>query len=84
MRVTKIICGENVIRDAETGQITVYNLLDDISSPSYPLLIPRFSIYFFSEREDDEEPLQFITLSILINGDLLFKDRVQINFKNKN
>ena len=83
MKVEKILCGENVIRDIESGQITIYNLLDDITAISYPFLIPKFSIYFFCEREDVEDATQSVNLKIFNNESQLFHDKIQINFKDK-
>ena len=83
MNIQQILCGENIIRDSENGQVTVYNLLDDISASSYPLLIPKFAIYFFVERDSKEDEVQKINLKIFNNESPLFHDQIQINFNGK-
>ncbi len=83
MRVISLLCGENIIRDIEGGQITIYNLLDDISAVGFPLLIPRFCIYFFSERENGDADVQEIALSISNNDQRIFSDKVKVQFNQK-
>lgn len=83
MRITKVVCAENIIRDTENGQITIYNLFDDISAAAYPLLLPKFSIYFFSQKDPAEVDVQEISLKIYNNEDQLFADTMQVNFKGK-
>jgi hypothetical protein len=83
MRITSLICCESIIRDAETGQITAYNVLDDITAVGFPILIPKFSIYFFSHREPDEPESLEVKLSIICNGKPLFNQQFKANFKSK-
>lgn len=83
MRVLSLLCGENIIRDVEGGQITIYNLLDDISAVGFPLLLSRFCIYFFSEKEAGDDDVQEIALSISNNDQIIFTNKVRVPFNQR-
>lgn len=83
MRIDKIICSENIIRDMENGQVTIHNLYDEIKSNSYPILLNKFSIYFLAIKENQEQTITCF-FNIENNDDILFQDSIKINFKDRN
>jgi hypothetical protein len=82
MRVLSLVCSETIIRDVKTNQITAFNVIDDINSVGFPLLLPKLSVYFFSQRvKEDPDNLQ-VKLTILNNDTQLFSQDFPVNFSN--
>jgi hypothetical protein len=64
IRSTLVVCAESVVRDAETNSISVFNILEDISSAAFPVALPKLSVLFILERDlsDPEQATCLITL----------------------
>ena len=79
-----ILCAESVIRDAETNNISIINILESISAESYPIMIQRSALYTVLTREegDDESPdLKFVLYN---NDDVIKEHKLRVNFRGKN
>lgn len=79
-----IIVGENIIKDAESNNISVINILEDISAESFPILIQKMAIliYFEKESHDDDKPT--LVLKVSNNNKILVEHTIKADFRGKN
>lgn len=78
-----MLCAEGVIRDAETNNISVFKIFENITPEALPLLIPRFMVLAFLQR-DDSDPLKIkCTLRITLNEEKILEQALNINFQGK-
>lgn len=82
MKVLRLTCAENIIRDVESGQVMVYNLYDEIQATAYPILLNKFCIYILAVKEEEVEKYNCI-FKIINSGDILFQDDVELIFRNR-
>lgn len=82
MKVIRLVCAENIIRDIQTNQIVVYNLYDEIKSTTYPILLNKFCIYVLASREEGDSQNEYSCIFKIKNSEeILFQDDFQLNFK---
>lgn len=82
------VCAESVVRDAETNTVSVFNIIEDISTSSFPVGIPKLSALFMLERSarDPERVDCLVTLTrddqeigrVTIEGDFGGKLRTRV------
>lgn len=78
-----VICAEGIIRDAQTNTISVFNMLEDVSAPGFPLFIQKFNAFFLLERTNDEPQQINCIFRIENNGNSLMEMPVRSDFQNK-
>lgn len=83
MKSRFVICAENVIRDAESGALSIINMLDTIASEGFPLMIQRFYVAFQLDRDDHDPASADIDVSITVGGTLILSQRLAVNFDGK-
>lgn len=54
MKAVISLCCADIIRDAETNSVSLYNIYEEIIGESFPLVLQKFSVYYFLEREDGD------------------------------
>jgi|GEM_PF-4374934 len=82
MKILRLTCAENIIRDVESGQVMVYNLYDEIQATAYPILLNKFCIYILAVKEEEIETYKCI-FKIINSGDVIFQDSIDLNFRNR-
>ena len=83
MEIISIICCESVIRDIETNNITLVNLIEGISVEALPLLIPKFSIFVSSSNEEINKIFD-VDLEVKNNEIIIHRGSIKINFETNN
>ncbi len=53
------ICSELISLDRITNNISIFNVLEDITSKSFPFVFPRFFITSSWQRKSDEKNIEF-------------------------
>lgn len=64
IRAKLAVCGESVVRDADTNAMSVFNIIEDISAPGFPAVIPKLATLFIIERDEDD-PDQIESLVVI-------------------
>lgn len=65
------VCAESIVRDAETNTVSVFNVLEEIGAPTFPLTIPKLSVLFILERgADDPETIECVVTLTLKENEL--------------
>ena len=79
-----MVCADRVIRDAQTNNISVINIIEGITPEGLPLFIQRFMIFAFLERNIKEDPSQIkCKVRIKISGNKLLENVIVVDFKDK-
>lgn len=84
MKAILIMCSEGIVLDRNTNNISVFNILEDIGSVGFPLLMQKF--YFFSsvmkEGNDKKEEYE-LNLEVSVNDTIILTSKININFNRK-
>ena len=71
MRVVPLVASESVSLDNFTNRLSVFHILDEINSVSFPVIIPSLCICFVLEKQpDDVDPSSAITKVTLDDAEL--------------
>lgn len=74
---------EGIVRDAQSNNITAFNILERLSSPSFPLFFPRIFFFCLLERNIDEPPQCDFKLKVINNTETLLEIPTHSNFKDQ-
>jgi len=78
------VVADRAIRDSESGNLSIINILDDVIAEAYPLLIARLTIIAFIEKTkksaDNKINLKFI---IKNNRLLIGNHTIKVDFRDK-
>ncbi len=78
------VCAEGIVQDAVTNKLSAFNIFEEISSVSFPLFITKFCVLTILERDGDADPNKIgIEIKLMMNGDELVKDHIEVNFQGK-
>lgn len=84
MKAILTICSEGIVLDRRSNNITVYNILEEIRSVGFPLLIQRLFFYSSIAREDkDKKETYNLHFEVSIDGEEIFTKGIPINFNKK-
>ncbi|MDD5681270.1 MAG: hypothetical protein PHI59_08545 [Candidatus Omnitrophica bacterium] len=51
IKSTIMLCAEGIVRDTESNNISVFNILEQFTSEGFPLFIQKFYVFNYLERE---------------------------------
>lgn len=83
IRSSLMLCAQGVIRDAETNNISVFAIFENITPEGLPLLIPRFMVLAFLERDDSDPSEIKCSLRITLGEETILEQVLDINFQDK-
>lgn len=78
------LCAKRVLQDTNENTISAIDLLDQIATPSFPVLIPRLSLVWSLERDGNDQPHYPASVAFLLDGVLLQEFDIEINFQASN
>ena len=79
-----ILCADRVIRDAETNNISIINILEEMTPEGLPLFIARVMIFALLHRDKEKDPSQIkCTLRIGIGDNRLLERELNVDFRDK-
>ena len=77
------VCAESVIRDVQSRNVSVFNILEQIKHHRFPLLIPKVTALFMLVREEgDPETLESV-IKITLAGEEVWSSTMDIDFQGK-
>ncbi|MEW6379010.1 MAG: hypothetical protein AB1611_05320 [bacterium] len=77
-------CAEAVIIDSRTNNVSAFNLLEELHSPSFPVFIPRILFFALLERDDSDLNRYDLTLKVNNNEQLLLEVPTSADFQDPN
>jgi hypothetical protein len=78
-----MVVSEGVSRDAETNTMSIFHIIENINSPSFPLFIQKLVVLNLFERLSVDPPIFDSTVRVLINELQLHEVPIRINFEDK-
>lgn len=78
------LVAQGVVRDAEGGGISVFNIMEGITAQGFPLFVGRMGFLATWEKEQDDPDVYHATFEIKINDQKLHGSTIDVDFKGKN
>ena len=78
-----MVCGEGVTRDSETSNISIFNIIERITTEGFPAFFPKIQVVNFHERQKNDPEKYQADLKVMINRKKLFEQHVKIDFGKK-
>ncbi|MDM8550439.1 hypothetical protein QUF72_10190 [Desulfobacterales bacterium HSG2] len=78
-----MLCGEGVIRDCETNHVSVFNILEQISSQTFPMLISKIAVLNILSKDDEDMDETTLFLRFACNKNELMKLPIRVKFGGK-
>lgn len=80
MKLRLIVCCETNILDSRTNTVSCINLIEEIGSPQFPLLIPQFGVVALFEKEEGDQAVETCELRVKIGEAELLRGPLEIVF----
>jgi hypothetical protein len=65
------VCSESIVRDAETNNLSIFNMLEELTSIEFPFVLPRFATLFYLERDEQDPNVIDATITLSLNTTLI-------------
>lgn len=75
------LCAESIVTDKETGVISIFNILEQISAEGFPLHIQKLGVVNQLLRDDGDPEQITVNLQIKLNDNNLYNFNGAIDFK---
>src|SRR5262245_28088704 len=75
-----VLVAETILLDQQTNAVSAINLIEEFSSPGYPLLVPRLSILSTLERDSLEDQGAVAQVDVLLGDTSIFHQEADISF----
>ena len=80
MRLLALICAEQCVIDGPTNRVSIFNLLEEVKSPTFPAALYLTTILTLWEREPTEEDID-ASVVIRLNDTELFRNPLRVSFQ---
>lgn len=81
LKIRYALCSSRVIRDADENRISVIDLLEDITVPAFPIVIPRLSLIMSLSRDPGDPEAYSGTIFLRLNDQVLLETELPIDFQ---
>ena len=80
IKVRLFLCADSAAIDARTGSLSAFHIMEQLSTPSFPVAIPRVAVVAVVTREDSDPSNLQLQLQIFSGNQQLFVGPMAINF----
>lgn len=77
------VCAESVVRDIETQSISVFNIRETMSAPTFPQTIPKLTCCFYLQREEGDPRRPDAFIRITHDEESIGEFQADVDFENK-
>lgn len=82
MKALFTICAEDSIRDADSNQISLINIIEEIQGPNFPAMHSGLCFVCLIEKEPSDEKTQYnSSFSVRLNEKVLLSQEIPIDFQ---
>ncbi len=78
-----LLCAEGVVRDAETNNISIFNILEEVSSADFPIYFQHFFVFAAAEKNGNGSAKMICHLEVGLNGETLLSIPFTLDFQGK-
>ena len=84
MKVLFLVCAQSAVIDQQTNALSVFNILQELNSPSFPFAIAGFTVasFFMREPTELEDPTN-VRLQIHLQGKQLANFDMALQFQGR-
>ena len=84
MQLSFILCAESAVVDRTTNKLSIYNIIEQVSSPIFPAAVPMTLVAQFTrtKRENDQQKMK-LTFSLDNMTKPLGEEQISISFEKK-
>jgi hypothetical protein len=75
------VCADSAAVDARTSALSIFHVLEQLSSPAFPVAVPRVAIVFVLSREEADPANLHCQLQIHSGNQQLIARPVPVNFQ---
>lgn len=83
IKADMFLVASGVVRDVETSNVSVFNILDTITAGGFPVIIQKMYLYVKTSRAVDDPDIAECRLQVLINDKELVSTPMSLNFEDK-
>jgi hypothetical protein len=73
-------CANRIIVDAASNQVSIIDLLDEMASQSFPIVVPSVHCLFLLKREQADASEQVFRLEVRLEENVIFQTPITANF----
>ncbi|HTQ59587.1 MAG TPA: hypothetical protein VMI32_05160 [Candidatus Solibacter sp.] len=81
MRTILFVCGQSSALDARLNSVSVFHVLEEISAPSFPIVVPTLAIVAMLELDEGEPVNPAIELRVFLGEQQLFAAPFNADFR---
>jgi hypothetical protein len=81
MELTLFVCSQLMALDSRSNNVSIFNVLEDISSPAFPFATLPIHIVAFLRRTADEEAGSALQLKVMLGDTVLLQGPYQYDFQ---
>lgn len=78
-----LLCADGIVRDAESNNISIFNIIEELSSRGFPTFRPNFSCFSSLERATEDSQEYDLQLKVFNNSVELATINAHVNFQDK-
>lgn len=68
MHVSLFACAESAVVDQRTNRLSLFHIMEEISSPTFPAAVPQLTVVVVMSREESEPSLANLMLRVTLTG----------------
>jgi len=81
MEVVLFACARSAALDARTNNISLFHILESVSSPTFPIVLPPFAAVTMLTRNPGESETPKLIMKWNLNDEPIFEFPLDINFQ---
>ena len=81
MKINCHVCANATSTDAQSNQITLFQILEQINIPLFPLVFPAFSVVTIAAREKGDRQKHRVSILLKLNNEILVDLPFEIDFQ---
>ena len=83
MKSVYMLCAEGVVVDRRTNNVSIFNIMEEINSVGFPLLINKLYAVSLINREANDEDTTEAHFEFKLDDKVLLNANTSINFQNR-
>ena len=83
MKSVYMLCAEGVVVDRRTNNVSIFNMMEEINSVGFPLLINKLYAVCLINREANDEDTTEANFEFKLDNKVLLNANTSINFQNR-
>jgi len=83
MRSILALSSEGIVVDKKSNNASVFNILEKLSSPAFPLFFPKIYFFCMLKREADEPSEYELNLHVINNENVILQQTLSANFRDQ-